>query len=167
MTARLDDERDEEAVSRFVEWFALALAEAGFQRMAARVFVGLLVADSGRRTAAELAQSLRVSAAAISGAVRYLTQIGLVIRERAPGSRSDHFRVSDDLWYESLLRRDELIGRFEKGISEGVAALGPGTEAGARLEETRRFFEFVRQQTPELMAKWRAYNAAAKRAEGR
>ncbi|MCA1671828.1 MAG: MarR family transcriptional regulator, partial [Actinobacteria bacterium] len=36
--------RDGEAVSRFVEWFALTLAEAGFPRMAARVFVGILTA---------------------------------------------------------------------------------------------------------------------------
>jgi len=46
--------------------------------MAVRVFVALLVSDDGRRTAAELAEMLRVSPAAVSNAVRYLQQVRLV-----------------------------------------------------------------------------------------
>src|SRR5215211_9163882 len=64
--AKPSDGRDEEAVMRFVERFALTFSEAGVPRMAARVFVALLVSDDGRRTAAELAEMLRVSPAAIS-----------------------------------------------------------------------------------------------------
>ena len=67
--------RDEEAVRRFIERFALNLVEAGMARMPARVFAGVLVAADGRQTAAELAELLQVSPAAISGAVRYLTQL--------------------------------------------------------------------------------------------
>jgi hypothetical protein len=60
--------RDEEAVRRFIERFALNLVEAGMARMPARVFAGVLVAEDGRQTAAELAELLQVSPAAISPA---------------------------------------------------------------------------------------------------
>lgn len=153
--------RDEEAVGRFVEWFALTLAEAGFPRMAARVFVGILIADEGRRTAAELAEQLKVSPAAISGAVRYLVQVGLVIREREPGQRRDHYRVHDDLWYEAITREGEMFGRWEQGLREGVEVLGPDTPAGARVDDTCQFFAFLRSEFPDLMARWRARRAAA------
>ena len=78
--------REDEAVRRFIERFALNLTEAGMARMPARVFATVLVAEDGRRTAAELADQLGVSPAAISGAVRYLTQLRLVSRGREPGS---------------------------------------------------------------------------------
>lgn len=151
--------RDEEAVGRFVEWFALTLAEAGFPRMAARVFVGILIADDGRRTAAELAELLQVSPAAVSGGVRYLVQVGLAIREREPGQRRDHYRVHDDLWYEAITREGEMFARWEKGLLQGVEALGADTPAGARVDETRQFFAFLRSEFPQLMSRWRAHRA--------
>src|SRR4030095_13763683 len=82
---------DEEAVLRFVEQFALVLVEAGIPRMPARVFAYVLAVDADRHTAAELAAGLRVSPAAISGAVRYLVQVGLLGKERAPRSRRGYY----------------------------------------------------------------------------
>jgi DNA-binding transcriptional regulator GbsR (MarR family) len=156
----VDTGRDEEAVARFVERFALQWAEAGFPRMAARVFIALLVTDSGQRTATELAAQLQVSPAAISGAVRYLSQIGLAVRERDPGERRDHYRVSDDMWFETFARRDELLLRWEQDLEEGIKALGADTPAGARLDETRQFFEFVRLEFPGIMERWRESRSA-------
>jgi len=60
---------DQDAVARFIERFAGGLTDAGMPRMPARVFVALLATDSGRLTAAELAERLHSSAGAISGAV--------------------------------------------------------------------------------------------------
>jgi DNA-binding transcriptional regulator GbsR (MarR family) len=147
--------RDEEAVRRFIERFALDLAEAGMARMPARVFAALLADDQGRLTAAELAELLRVSPAAISGAVRYLSQIGMVSRGREPDERRDHYQVSGDTWYEVVARRDRLLARWEQDLDDGIKAVGPDTPAGDRLEQTRRFFEFLRHEGPRVMARWR------------
>ncbi|HSO53809.1 MAG TPA: MarR family transcriptional regulator [Actinomycetes bacterium] len=148
--------RDDEAVRRFVERFALNLTEAGMARMPARVFATVLVAEDGRRTAAELADQLGVSPAAISGAVRYLTQLRLLSREREPGERVDHFRVSSDTWYEAITRRDEMVERWLQDLAEGVKAVGPDTAVGARLEETRLFFEYLLDEVPRMLERWRA-----------
>ncbi|WP_257456495.1 GbsR/MarR family transcriptional regulator [Archangium lipolyticum] len=160
MGKRAGAKRDEVAVSRFVERFALALSDNGFPRMPARVFAGLLTAEKETRTAAELAQQLRVSAAAISGAVRYLEQVGLVERGREPGQRSDHYRVVSNAWYEALARRDQILLRFEQVLREGIDAVGAESLTGLRLDETRQFFEFMRSEMPRLLMKWREQRSA-------
>jgi len=153
-------ERDEDAVARFVERFALTFSEAGVPRMPARVFSALLVSDEGRRTAAELAETLRVSPAAVSNAVRYLTQVGLVAREREPGERRDHYRIhGGDTWYEVTIKRDAMLVRWQEDLREGIEAVGADTAAGKRLEETRRFYQFIHEETPRLLERWREVRA--------
>ena len=159
-TAEAAPGRDEQAVSRFVERFASALLEAGMPRMPARAFAALLATDSGVLTAAELADALQVSPAAVSGAMRYLTQLNLASREREPGSRRDRFRVHDDAWYEASVRRDQLLVRWEDALREGIAVLGRDTPAGVRMAETLAFFEFVGEELPQLLQRWRARRTA-------
>jgi DNA-binding transcriptional regulator GbsR (MarR family) len=148
-------ERDQEAVHRFIERFASALMDAGMPRMPSRVFVALLASDSGRLTAAELAERLHVSPAAISGALRYLMQVNVLTRERRPGSRRDHYRLLDDTWYEMTLRREQVMARWISAGREGIEVLGPDTPAGARMAESVAFFEFVRAELPALIDRWR------------
>ena len=158
----MDDVRDDEAVRRFIERFALTLAESGMARMPARVFAAILTADDGRCTAAELASLLNVSPAAISGAVRYLTQLRLVRREREPGERRDHYRISSDTWFEAVTRREEMIVRWEQDLADGVKAVGPSSPAGDRLEETRQFFEHFRQALEQALLDWRVHRATGR-----
>jgi len=80
---------DRLALQQTTERFASVLAESGLPRMPARVFAALLFCDAGGLTSAELTELLSVSAAAISGAVRYLSQLGFISRDRKPGSRRD------------------------------------------------------------------------------
>ena len=150
---------DPEDVLRFVERFAMTLTELGMARMPARVFGALLVTDSGRLTAPELADMLRVSPAAISGAVRYLEQTGLISREREPGARRDHYRVFDDMWYEVFTRRDRLLERWLDNSREGALLLGTDTPAGARMAEMLEFFEFLHKELPAMLERWRAHKA--------
>ena len=143
-----------EAVARFVERFAAVLIDSGVPRMPARAFGVLLASDAGRMTAAELAEALQVSPAAISGAVRYLVQTGLVERAREPGSRRDVYRLGDDPWYEAIYRREPLITRWQKALQDGVEAAGADTPAGARLKDSAEFFAFLQQELPGLLARW-------------
>ncbi|MGA8114622.1 MAG: MarR family transcriptional regulator [Actinocatenispora sp.] len=152
--------RDEAGTVKFLERFASAMTDTGLPRMPARVFAALFVTDSGRLTAAELAEALQVSPAAISGAVRYLGQINLVSREREPGSRRDHFVVRDDVWQQLIGRRDQILVRVEDSLRDGITLVGADTAAGRRAAETIAFFEFLQNELPDLMTKWYAQRDA-------
>jgi DNA-binding transcriptional regulator GbsR (MarR family) len=150
-------------VARFVDRFATALTEAGFPRMAARVFVTLLSTDLGRSTAAELMETLQASAGAVSGAVRYLLQVDLIEREHEPGSRKDHYRIRDDVWLEATVRRDKMLAKWDATLGEGISAVGEQTAAGARLSETRAFFSFVQTELPALLDRWHECRTGVRR----
>jgi DNA-binding transcriptional regulator GbsR (MarR family) len=152
--------RDDEAVYRFIERFSSALGEAGFPRMPARVFVALLSSDSGVLTAAELADLLRASPAAVSGGVRYLIGVGLVSSEREPGSRRLRYRMPDDVWYEVMRMRDQLLLRWISVLREGVQTLGADTPAGLRMADTARYFELLNAELPALLSRWRELKSA-------
>ncbi|CAL9516125.1 hypothetical protein SUDANB1_03727 [Streptomyces sp. enrichment culture] len=140
-----------------MESFAAQLVEAGMARMPARVFAALLSSDEGSMTSAELGEQLRISPAAVSGAVRYLAQTHMVSREREPGSRRERYRVHGNQWYEALTNRETVIKRWEGALREGVTSLGAGTPAGRRMAETLAFFEFIEAEIVEMMERWRVH----------
>jgi DNA-binding transcriptional regulator GbsR (MarR family) len=147
--------RDEQAMRTFVEQMARMLADWGFPRMAGRVLFVIMSADEEALTAGELAERLGVSPAAISGAVRYLTQINMITREAVPGSRRDRYRLVDDSWYEVTLAKMTLIKSIVDVVDQGVAAAGgPDTPSGSRLADMRDFYVYVQDVLPELMDKW-------------
>jgi DNA-binding transcriptional regulator GbsR (MarR family) len=141
----------------YIERFASVMVAAGMPAMPSRVFVALLITDSGRLTAADLAAELRISPAAVSGAVRYLIQLGLVHKERMPGSRRDYYRMPDDIWHNMLRLRDQVMLRWTALVREGIDLVGPQTPAGQRLAEHAAFFEFVAKELPEVLARWDEY----------
>ena len=143
----------------YIERFAAVLMAAGFPPMPARVFVALLVADSGRLTAADLAAMLRISPAAVSGGVRYLIQVGLVHKERVPGSRRDYYRMPGNMWDDLLRMRDQVMSRWSAMVREGIDLVGPDTAAGARMAEQAAFLDFASAELAEVLTRWKQYQA--------
>lgn len=154
-----DGPQDEhERLLRYVERFAMVLSDSGLPRMPARVFAYVLADDSTRYTAGELAGALRVSPAAISGALRYLVQGGLLDREREPGSRSDSYAIPDvDVWSHVYVQRLDVLAAYETVSAEGVALLGLDRPGGRRLRETQAFMAFLRVEMPRLMQRWQQH----------
>jgi DNA-binding transcriptional regulator GbsR (MarR family) len=155
-------EREGVEVKRFVERLSLTLSEAGVPRMAARIFVALLVVDTGTLTAAEIADYLKISRAAVSIAVRILVQANLIVREREPGHAVDQFRVLDDVWMENAVWKDAMFRQMENDLAFGSEVLAKGSPAWNRVEETRAFFVFVRAELVQLMERWRARRDAVR-----
>lgn len=149
----------EDARARFVEQFAMVLNDAGMQRMPARVFAYVLASDAETHTAAELAEGLRVSAAAISGAVRPLIDMGVLYKDRAPGDRVDHYRVyGDDVWSTMIGRQEPMYRHVDVLFTEGMKALSPGP-GRRRIHETREFYRFVHTEFGTLMRRWQERRA--------
>ncbi|SFJ89353.1 MarR family protein [Amycolatopsis sacchari] len=149
-----------EGAVRFAEKFGQMLTDAGMPRMPSRVFAMTLASPEGHLTAAELGAALKISPAAVSGAVRYLVQIGLLRRERPAGERRDQFVVHSDYWFEVYSHQDKLYRTLLKTLAEGIDAVGAGTRAGARLQETHDFFAFMAEEMPKLVERWRAGRAS-------
>jgi DNA-binding transcriptional regulator GbsR (MarR family) len=146
----------EDSLHAFLERFASVLVAAGFPAMPARVFAALHVTDSGRLTAAELADMLRISPAAVSGAVRYLSGLGLVHKERVPGSRRDYYRMPPDVWHEVMRLQTQVLVRWASLLKEGIDIVGADTPAGARLGTQASFIEFLNKEMPAVLARWDA-----------
>jgi hypothetical protein len=146
--------RDEAKLSEFAERSAAVLTSAGFPRMASRVLMALTVSETGL-TAADLAERLSASAAAISGAVRYLQSFGMVHRVEQAGSRRDVYELPDNPWFAAGVSEDRIYGTLSS-LAEGMpeAAGGSDTVVGARIAEMSDFLQFFRRRLPELLDEW-------------
>lgn len=153
--------RDPAEVRAFIERFTGQLTQAGFPRTGARIFVALLTSDSSRLTAAELADLLQASPASVSGGVRYLLQIGLIAAEGEPGSRRQHYLMSERVWQDIVRLRDRQFTRWAMELRDGMRVLGPSSPAGIRMADTVRYFEFLSGEMAGLLARWEADNSAA------
>lgn len=147
--------RDPVEVRQFIERLSLLLSDMGVPPMPARVWATMMSADEDTLTPGDLAQRLNVSPAAVSGAVRYLLQIGLLERVGIPGSRRQHYRVPMGLWHQAFMHREQALKNFSAVAAEGIRTLGPKTPAGARMAEIHDFFEFLAEALPKLLADWR------------
>lgn len=148
--------RDPAEVRAFIERFTTQLCQAGFPRTPARIFVALLTSDASRLSAAELGDLLRISAASVSGGVRYLLQVGLVTAEGETGSRRLHYRMSTAIWQDIVRLRDRQFTAWAEELRQGVEVLGRSSPAGTRLAETVRYFEFISREMAGLLARWQA-----------
>ena len=147
------------ASQQFVERMGAALTQAGLPRVPSLVFSALLVDDDGRMTSAELSGELDVSPASVSGAVRYLAQLGMVRRERERGSRRDVYVVDDDAWHGTMMRRDQLYAPMLAALTAGITALGADSPVHDRLLLTREFLSFVDEEMAGLAERWEVRRA--------
>ncbi len=147
-------EHDPQDRGAFVERYAAVLVGAGVPRLPARLFGAVVCSESGALTAGELSEQLQVSAGGVSGAVRYLIQVGLLRREHVPGSRRDRYRLLDESWYQTMLARSPVVDQLIEVSAEGVLALGPDSRAARGLAESRDFLVFLRGELDAALQRW-------------
>jgi predicted transcriptional regulator len=143
--------------ARFVERMGGALTDAGLPRLPSRVFAAVVVDDDGRMTASELAETLSVSPAAVSGAVNFLGQIGFLHRERERGSRKDVYVVDDDAWLGAMMRKDQTYLPMMTALTSALDGLDEGAPARHRLWLMREFLDFVDAEMDGLAERWVAH----------
>ncbi len=149
--------RDEQALRDVVEHSAAILTAAGFPKMPARVLMALTASEAGGLTAQELSERLGASAAAISGAVRYLQTIGIVRRLSQNGSRRDRYELPENAWYGALTTESPIYGVLAAQGDAGVAAIDdPSSVGSVRLAEMARFYRFLERRMPQLLEEWEA-----------
>jgi DNA-binding transcriptional regulator GbsR (MarR family) len=139
-----------------VEQFGAALADAGLPSLPSRVFSALLMDDDGRMTSVELTECLGVSAAAVSGAVKYLSHLQMIRREREHGSRRDVYVVDDDAWHGMMVRRDRLYAPLLRALDAALDEHRPGDPAYRRIRLSSEFLRYVDEEMAKLAEGWAA-----------
>jgi DNA-binding transcriptional ArsR family regulator len=134
--------RDPEAVRAYEETLATVYIQSGTPHMMARVMACLTISDAGSLTASELVQRLQVSPASVSKAIAFLESQDLVRRER-DDRRRERYVVDDEVMYQAMMASVRSTAQVAETARQGVGVLGAGTPAGARLENTARFLDFV------------------------
>lgn len=134
---------------------ASAFTASGFPRMPASVIMALMVSENGALTAEQLAAELKASPAAISGAVRYLAQVGMVQRHRPHGERRYLYELPEHAWYSVSISKTPLYGVIT--ALAGKAAEGLTGGASERMREMREFFAFLEKRLPLVLAEWEQY----------
>jgi predicted transcriptional regulator len=151
--------RDEQALADMMEHSAAVLTAAGFPKMPARVLMALTVTESAGLTAAQLAERLDVSAAAISGAVRYLQTLGIVRRLSQNGSRRDLYQMPSD-WYSLMVSNSPIYGVLADQAETGLAAIDdPADPATERLRDMAGFYRFMQERLPGMINEWEQIRA--------
>lgn len=151
-------DQEHELLLRAVERVATLLTEGGMPPMASRLFAYALADDADRYTAADFAAGLRVSPAAVSGAVRYLLDTRLLCKDREPGTRADLYRIyDDDVWSAIMLARLPMLEMWEQAVAEAADLVGVDHRGGRRLRETQEYFRFTRLEMADLVERWKAH----------
>ena len=148
-----DAERSHPGVER-AERAAAMLAAAGMPRMPARVMMALVGSPDEGYSAADLAERLGVSPAAVSGAVRYLESMRMVHRLSRPGERIARFDLIDDGWRSMVISQSPMYGRLADDID---AIADDNADAPASVERARDiagFLRYLEKRMPELVFEW-------------
>ncbi|UNK71334.1 helix-turn-helix domain-containing protein [Microbacterium sp. H1-D42] len=138
---------------------AAVITAVGFPRMPARVLMALIAAPAGGYTAAELGERLGVSAAAVSGAVRYLQTVHMIHRISRPDRRLVTYEIIGDAWYGAMSTNSPVYDRLAALIEDIGAAHEDDHAARARSEEMAEFFRFMSRRMPQLIDEWETLRA--------
>lgn len=141
------------------ERLALTLTEGGLQRMAARTLAVFLFTDAETVTMGEIADQLGVSAGSVSGSVKSLLSVGLIERLPAPGSRREHYRLREDAWATLFSTQNTVVQLMLQAAETSIATTAANDPAHRRLSQMRDFYQFLFQEIPTLLDRWRQHQA--------
>lgn len=136
------------------EQAAALLAASGMARMQSRVLMALVGSPDEGYTAAELADRLGVSPAAVSGAVRSLQSMRLIQRLSRPGDRRDRYDLADDTWTGVITSSIPTYARLGELMHRIAEANTDAPTSAARAHRSASFLEFLAERMPELVEQW-------------
>lgn len=152
--------RDEEAA--FVDAMGQYLGTYGLSPMSGRLWAWLLICDPPEQSATDLAEALKASRGAISGAAGSLSAWGIIRRMRRRGDRREYFSIPSGA-FDSLLRGAGAgYNRLLDITSQGLAAMSSAPpQARLRLEEVHDATAFIATAFPAALDQYLRERAPA------
>jgi hypothetical protein len=139
----------------FVEEMGQYLSSVGMTPMSGRMLAWLLICDPAEQTAAELADSLRASRGAISGAARQLETAGFIRRSRRRGDRREFFAVPPGAMRVLVGNAGAIYHRLTEIAWHGVGVVADlPPPARRRIEEFHDFVAFVEGVFPTILERY-------------
>lgn len=140
----------------FVEKVGVGFEQTGLPRMAGRLFGWLVIADPPYQSPGELAEVLHASKGSISTSIRLLTQMGFIERHVIPGSRHDHFRLSEGA-VKRLINHglEQEIRMFRELADQGLEMMKDiPAKRKMRLKEIQGRYAYLEKAFPVLLEKY-------------
>ncbi len=145
------------------EQAAAMMAAAGMPRMPARVMMALVGSPDDGYTAAQLADRLGVSPAAVSGAVRYLQSLRIIQRLSRPGDRIARYDLMDDGWHSMVTANAPVYTK----LGDYLDAIADENERApisvARARDMAGFLRYLGERMPQLVEEWEESERSATR----
>lgn len=121
-----------------------------------RVFALLLLSDPPYLDFYSIQEFLQASKSSISNAINRLINAGRVDYLTKPGDRKRYFRVNMDKWLQTMKTELASVGPFVEiidQIAKNRSEMAP-TPFDDDLQRVRRFFAFMADEFPRMVAKW-------------
>jgi len=141
-----------------VEKMGVFFEKAGLAPMPGRVFAYLLLAEPPQKDFYEIQEFLKASKSAISNALKFLQNRGMVEYLTISGDRRRYFKVDAKGWLETT-RADIASTAHFKVMIENVLKHRAGSkhlDFNEQLEEMVEFYEALDKNLITFMKKWDA-----------
>jgi len=147
---------DEGEERRFVEQVSRMFERSGIAPVTGRILGRLLVCDPPHQSSHELADTLHVSAGAVSVATRMLEQIGIVERVRFPRDRAVYYRIRPDAW-DAVWKREIEESRTMRLLADrGLEVLQDAPDhVRARMQSFRDLYALLEEEMPRIQQRWK------------
>ncbi|RDV13585.1 MarR family transcriptional regulator [Pontibacter diazotrophicus] len=142
-----------------IEEIGIYHENSGFQPAVARVMGLLLVSDKPELTFDEISETLSISKSATSNALNMLLNTGHIDYTTFSGDRKRYFRIRSSNWREMFNKKMEDLSGLNnllKRVLEVRKRENPDYDI--KLKDFIGFLDYLKQQLPELMEKWRKEN---------
>lgn len=145
----------------FVEAMGQFMGGFGMTPTAGRLWAWLLICDPPAQTSGELAEALKASRGAISGAAASLGTAGMIRRVRRRGDRREYFSAPPGTFDAVLRSTGTVYGRLLAITSEGLAAVEGRPRGCERLLEVHDAIAFLARELPALIDRYLAERDSA------
>lgn len=139
-----------------VEEMGIVFEKAGLTPMHGRVFAFLLLAEPPYKDFYEIQEFLKASKSAISNALKYLMDQGMVDYITFSGDRRRYFRVNHKTWLERYKDSMRSIATFRNLIEEvlQVRQNSKHLDFNEKLESMLDFQTHIANGLEDLIASW-------------
>ena len=130
--------------------------------MEARVFALLLLSEPHYQDFFSIQETLSASKSAISNALNRLTLTNRIDYLTLPGDRKRYFKINPDSWLEQMKKEIAFVGPIKQRVVEIMQKRADMNtpDFNQDLRRVQRFYEFMAEEFPKMMAKWEQLDAA-------